>query len=95
MKKELEHIPSLHNYDYSFVNSLQRLCHENIKTDYEFVDIASVWNKPKKTDITAIDLFCGCGGISKGLEMAGINVLAGLDLMLHKEEKGWFLLARC
>ena len=28
---------------------------------------------------TAIDLFCGCGGLSKGLHDAGINVLAGLD----------------
>ena len=28
---------------------------------------------------TAIDLFCGCGGISAGLEMAGYDILAGLD----------------
>lgn len=30
--------------------------------------------------LTAIDLFCGCGGISKGLQMAGFNVLAGVDV---------------
>lgn len=48
-------------------------------------DISSVWNKPKKTDITAIDLFCGCGGISKGLELAGINVIAGLGFF----QRGW------
>ena len=29
---------------------------------------------------TAIDLFCGCGGISAGLQMAGYEVLAGLDI---------------
>jgi DNA (cytosine-5)-methyltransferase 1 len=29
---------------------------------------------------TAIDLFCGCGGISLGLEMAGFSVLAGIDI---------------
>jgi DNA (cytosine-5)-methyltransferase 1 len=28
----------------------------------------------------AIDLFCGCGGISLGLEMAGFSVLAGIDI---------------
>jgi len=28
----------------------------------------------------AIDLFCGCGGISLGLEMAGFSVLAGIDV---------------
>jgi DNA (cytosine-5)-methyltransferase 1 len=29
---------------------------------------------------TAIDLFCGCGGISCGLEDAGFNILAGVDI---------------
>jgi len=29
---------------------------------------------------TAIDLFCGAGGLSAGLEMAGFNVLAGNDI---------------
>lgn len=28
----------------------------------------------------AIDLFCGCGGISIGLELAGYDVVAGLDI---------------
>ena len=27
----------------------------------------------------AIDLFCGVGGLTKGLELAGINVIAGID----------------
>jgi len=31
--------------------------------------------KPK-----AIDLFCGCGGISVGLQMAGFEVVAGIDI---------------
>ncbi|WP_419914305.1 DNA cytosine methyltransferase [Hoeflea sp.] len=30
--------------------------------------------------LTAIDLFCGAGGLSAGLEMAGFEVLAGNDL---------------
>lgn len=30
--------------------------------------------------LTAIDLFCGCGGMSKGLSDAGINVVLGIDI---------------
>ena len=30
--------------------------------------------------LTAIDLFCGCGGISKGLQDAGFEILAGVDI---------------
>ncbi len=44
-----------------------------------FININDTWNKTKKTTITAIDLFCGCGGISKGLELSGIDVILGLD----------------
>ena len=29
---------------------------------------------------TVVDLFCGAGGLSAGLEMAGFDVLAGNDL---------------
>jgi DNA (cytosine-5)-methyltransferase 1 len=32
------------------------------------------------TKITAIDLFCGRGGMSKGLEMSGIDVILGIDI---------------
>ena len=26
-----------------------------------------------------VDLFCGCGGLSKGFEEAGYNILVGVD----------------
>lgn len=29
---------------------------------------------------TVLDLFCGCGGMSQGLKMAGLDVLAGVDV---------------
>lgn len=32
---------------------------------------------------TVVDLFCGCGGLSKGFELAGYHVLAGLEIEKH------------
>lgn len=28
----------------------------------------------------AVDLFCGIGGLTKGLHLSGINVAAGIDI---------------
>ena len=36
-----------------------------------YTDISKYWNKKNKSNLVAVDLFCGCGGISKGLELAG------------------------
>ncbi len=33
-----------------------------------------------KQKISAIDLFCGAGGLTRGLEKAGIKVMAGIDI---------------
>ena len=33
-----------------------------------------------KSNLRVLDLFCGCGGMSKGLEDAGLNIIAGLDI---------------
>ena len=30
--------------------------------------------------MNVIDLFCGCGGMTKGLVDAGLNVVAGIDI---------------
>ena len=47
--------------------------------------------------LNALDLFCGCGGLSLGFEKAGINILIGIDSWLdaiktfnynHKNSKG-------
>ena len=37
-------------------------------------------NKLIPTKLNVIDLFCGCGGMSKGLSDAGLNIIAGIDI---------------
>ena len=37
-------------------------------------------SKISKTKINAIDLFCGVGGLTKGLEKSGIKVNLGVDI---------------
>lgn len=37
-------------------------------------------DKNIKCKLNVIDLFCGCGGMSKGLSEAGLNIIAGIDI---------------
>lgn len=48
-------------------------------TQVNWCDISNLWNEPGKTNLTFIDLFCGAGGLSKGLEYAGFQGVCGLD----------------
>ena len=44
-----------------------------------WADISPYWEHPSKSNMTFVDLFCGAGGLSKGLEMAGLEGICGLD----------------
>ena len=44
-----------------------------------WTDIRKYWDKPTQSEMTFVDLFCGAGGLSKGLEMAGLKGICGLD----------------
>ncbi len=50
-----------------------------VKRDVNWVEIADDWQSPKTSGETFVDLFCGAGGLSKGLEMAGLEGICGLD----------------
>lgn len=41
--------------------------------------------KPRKANIKGIDLFCGAGGLTRGLEAAGIEIGIGIDIDPHCE----------
>lgn len=42
-------------------------------------DITPRWRRVGRSRMTFVDLFCGAGGLSKGLEMAGLQGICGLD----------------
>lgn len=44
-----------------------------------WTDISKYWEHTDKSAMTFVDLFCGAGGLSKGLEMAGLEGICGLD----------------
>ncbi|MDE6192703.1 MAG: DNA cytosine methyltransferase [Muribaculaceae bacterium] len=48
-------------------------------TTPNWIDISGFWNAQKNSEMTFVDLFCGAGGLSKGLEMAGLHGICGLD----------------
>ena len=53
----------------------------NVKREdsVNWTDISPYWNVPTRSDMTFVDLFCGAGGLSKGLEMSGLEGICGLD----------------
>ena len=44
------------------------------------MDYSDIESDDEDDTINAIDLFCGCGGMSYGLTNAGINIIAGIDV---------------
>jgi len=48
----------------------------------ENIIINTIIDNPKINcgSLNVVDLFCGCGGMSKGLTDAGLNVIAGIDV---------------
>ena len=47
--------------------------------EVNWFDLTKVWDKAPESQMTFVDCFCGAGGLSKGLEMAGIHGVCGLD----------------
>lgn len=47
--------------------------------EVHWADISKEWEHACTSDMTFVDLFCGAGGLSKGLEMAGLQGICGLD----------------
>ncbi len=60
---------------------VQELISQDLKKDtsVNWRSITDKWEKATRSSYTFVDLFCGAGGLSLGLEMAGICGVCGLD----------------
>lgn len=57
----------------------QGVFRKKVKDDVNWADISPYWNETSRSELTFVDLFCGAGGLSRGLEMAGLQGVCGLD----------------
>lgn len=82
-----EFINSYNPQDFkAHTNKKSVIVHKNneVQNDFDpykinWCDISANWNTTTAHEYTFVDLFCGAGGLSKGLEMAGLNGLCGID----------------
>jgi len=62
----------------------QGFTHYSSKTKAQLIEMLQPKVAPvireRETSLNVIDLFCGCGGMSKGLTDAGLNIIAGIDI---------------
>ena len=49
------------------------------KENINWVNITKEWKKKSHSNLTFVELFSGCGGLTKGFELAGLSGIAGLD----------------
>lgn len=68
------------NYDL-FGNIVQEVStKKSSKFDLvQWTDVKTKWDNPGSSEMTFVDCFCGAGGLSKGLELAGLRGICGLD----------------
>lgn len=77
----LERCKSLSIVNCKSKNKKQLLELINMKISQEEIIDASISSPSHPiSSLNVIDLFCGCGGMSKGLTDAGLNVIAGIDV---------------
>lgn len=51
----------------------------DVDNKVNMADITPWWDNVPESGMTFVDLFCGCGGLSKGLELSGMEGICGLD----------------
>lgn len=69
------------NYDLfgNIVDNTPKIINRPKSDAVNWFDISQDWDNPKKSEMTFVDCFCGAGGLSKGLELSGLQGICGLD----------------
>ena len=73
---------------YKSIKKLRNICrsnpiyskHSNITKRNDLIDFIDSKNKKSPYKFKVLDLFCGCGGMTKGLEDSGLEIVAGIDI---------------
>lgn len=78
-KSPQEHIQGKLFPEFATQESTQKTSNIPKMDIINWFDIAPYWENPASSQMTFVDLFCGAGGLSKGLEMAGLQGICGLD----------------
>lgn len=71
----------LHTVAFSLITVCSVLfpCYGQQEDEANWCDISQEWDNPGRSELTYVDLFCGAGGLSLGLEEAGLIGICGLD----------------
>lgn len=72
-------LPGLDEYGEKQIRIATGDYKKNTQDSVQWADISTQWEKTPPSNMTFVDLFCGAGGLSKGLEMSGLHGICGLD----------------
>lgn len=69
------------NYDlFGNIVDEHTVIRHSVKSDnVHWFDIRNCWKSTGRSSMTFVDCFCGAGGLSKGLELSGLEGVCGLD----------------
>jgi DNA (cytosine-5)-methyltransferase 1 len=57
--------------------------HSQHLDEVNWADVSDTWESPGRSRLTFVDLFSGAGGITKGLELAGLEGVCGMDWFME------------
>ena len=78
--KNKKHLIELIKSKHKTNNNTTEKYENNLISENVIIEPSTSLLEPITETLNVIDLFCGCGGMSKGLTDAGLNIIAGIDI---------------